>query len=197
MTGPTDVTELLQRFRNGDKAAADELLPQVYEELRRLAAVRMKSERSGHLLQPTALVHEVYLRLAMGSPVELKDRAHFLAVAAQYMRRIMIDHARAATCGKRGSGNTVISLEDFNGVSPPPDESLLALDEALTRLREIDERAARIVEMRFFGGLTERETSEVLGVAVSTMKRDWDFARAWLAARLSSNSAGRNPASGV
>ncbi len=197
MTGPTDVTELLQRFRNGDKAAADELLPQVYEELRRLAAVRMKSERSGHLLQPTALVHEVYLRLAMGSPVELKDRAHFLAVAAQHMRRIMIDHARAATCGKRGSGNAVISLEDFNGVSPPPDESLLALDEALTRLREIDERAARIVEMRFFGGLTERETSEVLGVAVSTMKRDWDFARAWLAARLSSKNAGGNPASGV
>jgi RNA polymerase sigma-70 factor, ECF subfamily len=184
MSQSPDVTVLLQRFRKGDKAAANELLPLVYEELKRLAAIRMKSERPGHTLQPTALVHEVYLKLAMGAPVDWQNRAHFFAVAAQHMRRIIVDHARAATAGKRGGGRQSVSLDDFMGTTLPPDESMLALDEALDRLKEIDERAARVVELRFFGGLTEREVAEVLGIGVTTMKRDWDFARAWLGSRL-------------
>lgn len=187
MSQSPDVTMLLQRFRKGDKTAADELLPLVYEELKRLAANRMKSERPGHTLQPTALVHEVYLKLAMGAPVDWQNRAHFFAVAAQHMRRIVVDHARAATAGKRGGGREPVSLDDFMGTTMPPDESMLALDEALTQLKHIDERAARVVELRFFGGLTEREVVEVLNIGLTTMKRDWEFARAWLGARLSTD----------
>jgi RNA polymerase sigma factor (TIGR02999 family) len=191
MSEPADITVLLQRFRRGDKAAADELLPLVYDELKRLAASRMKTERPGHTLQPTALVHEVYLKLAMGSPVNWQNRAHFFAVAAQHMRHIIVDHARAATAGKRGGGKVVVSLDDFTGASLPPDESMLALDEALTRLKNVDQRAARVVELRFFGGLTERDIAEVLGIGVTTTKRDWEFARAWLGTRLSNGGTAK------
>ena len=186
MSQQPDVTVLLQRFRKGDQEAANQLLPLVYEELKRLAAIRMKSERRDHTLQPTALVHEVYLKLAMGAPVDWQNRAHFFAVAAQHMRRIIVDHARAATAGKRGGGRQSVALDDFMGTTLPPDESMLALDEALDQLKEIDKRAARVVELRFFGGLTEREVAEVLDIGVTTMKRDWEFARAWLGTRLSS-----------
>ena len=186
MSQQPDVTVLLQRFRKGDQEAANQLLPLVYEELKRLAAIRMKSERRDHTLQPTALVHEVYLKLAMGAPVDWQNRAHFFAVAAQHMRRIIVDHARAATAGKRGGGKQSVALDDFMGTTLPPDESMLALDEALDQLKEIDERAARVVELRFFGGLTEREVAEVLDIGVTTLKRDWEFARAWLGTRLSS-----------
>jgi RNA polymerase sigma factor (TIGR02999 family) len=190
MSKRADITSLLQRYRKGDKAAAEELLPLVYGELKRLAASRLKHERPGHTLQPTALVHEVYLKLAMGTPVDWQDRAHFLAVAAQHMRRIIVDHARAATAGKRGGGHVRISLDDFSGVSLPRDASMLALDEALTSLKQIDERAAKVVELRFFGGLTEQEVAEALGIGITTMKRDWKFARAWLGARLCGAATG-------
>jgi len=180
-----DVTVLLQRFGKGDKAAADQLLPLVYNELKRLAASRMKQERQGHILQTTALVHEVYVKLAVGQPVDWQSRAHFFAIAAQHMRRIIVDHARAAAAGKRGGGAVSVSLDDFNGTSLPPDESLLALDEALEALKHVDARAAKVIELRYFGGLTERETAEVLNIGVTTMKRDWEFARTWLIGRLS------------
>lgn len=184
MPEPPDVTVLLQRFRHGDKEAADELLPLVYQELKKLAASRMKSERHRHTLQPTALVHEVYLKLATGAAVDWQSRAHFFAVAAQHMRRIIVDHARAANTGKRGGGAVAVSLDDFTGVSLPADEGMIALDELLSRLEQIDARAVKVVEMKFFAGLTEREISEVLGIGVTTMKRDWDFARSWLKTQL-------------
>jgi RNA polymerase sigma-70 factor, ECF subfamily len=186
MSETANVTVLLQRFRRGDKQAADELLPLVYQELRKLAASRMKRERPGHTLQPTALVHEVYLKLAMGASVDWQSRAHFYAVAAQYMRRITVDHARAAHAGKRGGATISVSLDDFTGTTLPPSESMMALDEALFHLEHVDPRAAKIVELRFFGGLTEREITEVLGIGLTTLKRDWEFARAWLGSQLKS-----------
>lgn len=159
-------------------------MPLVYKELRRLAASRMKGEKANHTLQPTALVHEVYLKLAGGSPVDWRNRSHFFAVAAQQMRRIIVDHARATHAEKRGGGAVAIALDDVGAVTAPLNESMLALDEALRRLEKVDARAARVVELRYFGGLKESETAEALGVGVSTMKRDWEFARAWLASQL-------------
>jgi RNA polymerase sigma factor (TIGR02999 family) len=183
MNSNSTVTALLQRLRGGDKEAFQELLPLVYQELRRLAAARMKGERPDHTLQPTALVHEAYLRLA-AADLDLQSRTHFFAVAAQQMRRIVVDHARSVHAEKRGGRAVKVSLEDFNGASIPNDERVLALDEALLRLEEVQPRAARVVELRFFAGLTEPETAESLGIGISTMKRDWNFARAWLAKEL-------------
>ena len=186
MESPSQITLLLQRFRTGDKQAADELLPLVYQELRKLAGARMKSERPDHTLQPTALVHEVYLRLVGGAEVNWQNRAHFMAVAATQMRRIILDHARADQSEKRGGGRAQVSLDEFSGASMPRSESFLALDVALERLAAVDERAARVVELRYFGGLTEVEVAEVLDVSVMTVRRKWGFARAWIAEQLSS-----------
>lgn len=191
-----DVTVLLHRFREGDTGAADELLPLVYRELRKLAAAKMKNERADHTLQPTALVHEVYLRLAGGAEVDWQNRAHFFAVAAQQMRRVMVDHARADKAEKRGGDAVVISLDDFNGVTLPRDESLIALDDALLRLAQELPRPAKVIELRYFGGLTEPETAAVLGIGVSTLKRDWEFARAWLAKQLTNRPQARGQHAG-
>jgi RNA polymerase sigma factor (TIGR02999 family) len=179
----SDITTLLAELRQGNQGVISQLVNLVYPQLRRLARQYMKRERSSHTLQPTALVHEVYLRLFGSRPVGWQDRAHFFAIAAQQMRLILVDHARSRNTAKRGGGQTRISLDDMDAL-PGAGLDLADLDAALTDLARLDPRAARLVELRFFGGLTERESSEVLGVSVSTLKHDWQFARAWLFNRL-------------
>jgi RNA polymerase sigma factor (TIGR02999 family) len=153
----------------------------VYDEMRRLAASYLRQQRSDHTLQPTALVHEAYLKLIDVSQVDWQDRAHFFAVAAQTMRHILVDHARAVAADKRGGGAQKIALDEAVSFSnQPQDIDLLALDEALQRLAEQDEQQSRIVELRFFGGLTVEETAEVLRISPATVKREWSTARAWL-----------------
>ena len=175
-----EITGLLEQLRSGDGKAATRLMDLVYPELRRLAQRYMRRERPNHTLQATALVHEAYLRLFGSGPMEWQNRAHFFAVAAQQMRRILVDHARTLDARKRGGGDIKVSLEDAKELSVKPDQDLVALDETLKRLEALDSRAARVVELRFFGGLTEKEAAEVMGVSVATLKRDWEFARAWL-----------------
>ena len=180
----SDVTRLLEAASAGDRKAAAELFPLVYDELRKLAAVKMTAEAPGHTLDATALVHEAYLRICRSETVKRKNRAHFYAVAAQQLRRVLLDHARRAQSDKRGGGIVKLSLWDEDGGGVSPDERLLAVDEALTRLEKLDPRAAKVVELRFFGGLTEADAAEALGISVATLKRDWEFAKTWLTARL-------------
>ena len=177
-----EVTRLLVRLTDGDRGVLDDLLPVVYGELRRLAASYLRKERVGHTLQPTALVHEAYMRLVDQTQVQWQNRAHFFGVAAQMMRRILVDHARGHMAAKRGSGGVKLSLEDNEAaiVSAEKAEELVALDEALNRLSEIDPQKSRIVELRFFGGLSIEETAEVLGIGTATVIRQWRMARAWL-----------------
>ena len=174
------ITALLGNWRNGDKAAAAEVMTLVYGELRRLAKRYMARERLGHTLQPTALVHELYLRLFAVAPVEWRDRAHLFAVAAQQLRRILIDHARSLHRERRGGTQLRVSLSEVADWAETRDCEMVALDDALRQLEELDPRAAQVVELRFFGGLTEREAAEVLSISVATLKRDWDFSRSWL-----------------
>ena len=185
MGDPTsNITTLLQRWAEGDPGAGDLAIERVYAELRRLAGHYLKQESTGQTLQPTALVHEVYMRLHEGEPVAWNDRKHFFVVAAQQMRRILVDHARARHADKRGGDGLRVELRDFHAASLPRDADLLALDEALAQLASLDARAASIVELRYFGGFTEPETAELLGISVATLKRDWEFARSWLLTRL-------------
>jgi RNA polymerase sigma-70 factor, ECF subfamily len=174
------VTQILRELRNGDKTAEARLIPVVYGELRRLAGYYLRSERPSHTLQPTALVHEAYIRLTGMQEVDWQGRAHFFAVAAQVMRHILVDHARAHAATKRGGDWEPVTLDEARAVSLSRPEEFVALDEALQRLSAMDARQGRIVELRFFGGLTEEETAEVLGVSARTIKRDWRLARAWL-----------------
>jgi RNA polymerase sigma factor (TIGR02999 family) len=178
------VTTLLTAWRSGDQAAAGQLLALVYPELRRLAAHYLKSERPGHTLQPTALVHELYLRLFAGEPVTWENRAHFFGMAAQTLRHILVDHARARLADKRGGGMLRLSLTAADGWIQPYDEDILELEELLEQLETLAPRVAKVVELRFFGGLEERQVAEVLSVSSITVKRDWKFARAWLISRL-------------
>jgi RNA polymerase sigma-70 factor (ECF subfamily) len=180
MTKTTHVSELLRRWRHGDKRAADRLMDTAYEELRRLAAHFMKQERRGHTLQPTALVNEMYLKLFKADPVEWQSRAHFFAVAAQQLRRILVNHARDRQAGKRGGKRLRLSLSEVNGFAQPREQDLLELDQALAHLEKVDPRVARVIELRFFAGLTEPEIAEALNISVATLKRDWTFGRAWL-----------------
>jgi RNA polymerase sigma factor (TIGR02999 family) len=177
---PGDITLLLAELRAGNRSAESRLLPLVYDELRRVARHYMRAERRDHTLQPTALVHEAYMRLAGQRDVDWQNRAHFFAVAAQLMRRILVDHARAHKAEKRGGTEPKIELGEGLALTEEKATELLAVDEALTRLAECDPRQARIVELRFFGGLSEEEAAEVLGVSARTVKRDWSVARAWL-----------------
>jgi RNA polymerase sigma factor (TIGR02999 family) len=183
LAGPecTPVTQLLQRWGQGDQEALNRLLPIVHEDLRQLARRRMRSLPPGSTLQATALVNEVYLRLVDANNVNWQDRAHFFAIAAKLMRQVAADSARARSRTKRGGGLFPIALEDIDAASPLPDINLIALDEALDRLAILDARKARVVEMRFFGGLQNGEIAEVLAVSVDTVKRDWNFAKLWLA----------------
>jgi RNA polymerase sigma-70 factor (ECF subfamily) len=180
-----DVTHLLNDLQDGRPDAASKLLPLVYEELRRLARQQMRQERADHTLQATALVHEAYLRLVNQSDRSWQSRAHFIAVAAQVMRRLLIDYARSRRMAKRGCGLHKVSLEEPLLFSEEQSEELVALDEALERLAQFDERLSRIVELRFFGGLTVDEAAAVLGISPKTVKRDWSVARAWLHRELS------------
>ena len=177
---PNEVTQLLLAWGQGDASALDRLMPVVYDELRRLAHRHMGGERVHHVLQTTALVNEAYLRLIDSSRVQWQNRAHFFAVSSQLMRRVLVDLARARDREKRGGGRVQVSLdESIVGADERPTD-LIALDDALTALAATDERAGRIVEMRFFGGLENDEVAEALGVSVETVKRDWRWARAWL-----------------
>lgn len=179
------ITSLLAELHSGNQQAASQLVSLVYPELRKLAHRYMERERPDHTLQATALVHEAYVRMFGSEPIAWQDRAHFFAVAAQQMRRILVDHARQLAAEKRGGAQVRVPLTDLDALPQRRDESLTALDEALTRLEALDSRASRVVELRFFGGLTDKETAEVLGVSVSTVRRDWEFARAWLFDQLS------------
>ena len=175
------VTQLLIDWSNGDQAALDRLMPVVYDELRRLASNYLRRERAGHTLQPTALVNEAYLRLVDQRKAKWQNRAQFFGVAAQLMRRILVDHARVRQAQKRGgSDQQQISLSHADRIAEHPEIDLLALHEALNQLAVIDPQQARVVELKFFGGLTIEETAEVIGISHATVERDWTMARAWL-----------------
>jgi len=188
----SDVTRLLLAWRQGDAVALDQLLPLVYAELHRLAHRRMRAERSGQSLQTTALVHEAYIRLVDGTRVPWANRAHFFAVCARLMRRILIDRARARASRKRGGAVYRLPFQDWLGAQSPPSVDLLALDEALTRLAAGDPRKGQVVELRYFGGLTADETAAVLGVSPETVNRDWQVARLWLRQQLRTGAEGRS-----
>jgi RNA polymerase sigma factor (TIGR02999 family) len=176
-----DVTQILRAAQQGDASAADELLPIVYEELRRLASHKMAHEAPGHTLQPTALVHEAWLRLvALEQQAQFQNRAHFFGAAAEAMRRILVDRAREKKALKRGGDLKRVDIDEVELLSPMPDDELLALDNALNRLATVDTRAAEMVKLCFFVGLTQEEAAHELGVSVSTAERIWAFARAWL-----------------
>jgi RNA polymerase sigma-70 factor (ECF subfamily) len=181
-----DVTHLLRAWSNGDEAALDRLTPLVYAELRRMARRYMAGERQGHALQTTELVHEAYIRLLDVRKVSWQDRAHFFAVSARLMRRILVDFARSRNRLKRGGPVTPVSLDDVALISSDPGAELVALDAALKNLTAIDERKGQVVELRFFGGLKAEETAEVLGVSAETVLRDWKLAKAWLLRELGS-----------
>jgi len=179
------VTQLLRAWTAGDQDALEKLTPLVYEQLHRVAQRYMAGQRPGHTLQTTALVNEVYLRLVDCSRVNWQDRAHFLAVSAQLMRRILIDFARSRGYQKRGGDVVHLSLDDAPSVSNEPDADIVALDDALKALAEVDGRKSKVVELKFFGGLSIEETAEVLKVSTETVVRDWRLARAWLLRELS------------
>lgn len=180
-----DVTRLLVRWSEGDKGALEELMPLVYNELRRLANYYLQRERKDHTLQSTALVHEAFLRLIDQRDVRWQNRAHFFGVASQMIRRILVDHARAHQTAKRGGGAYTLALDDALGAEHKRDLDLVALDDALNGLANLDPQQARIVELRFFTGLTIEETAEVVGISPATVKRDWNTAKAWLFRELS------------
>ena len=183
-----EVTDLLLSWRQGDAAAFDRLIPLVYDELRRVANRRLRGESPGHSLQATALVHEVYLRLVDLDRMTVTNRAHFFGVAATLMRQILVDHARRQRADKRGGAATIVSLDEVSPAAPTPNMDVLALDEALDALSAIDSRQCRVVELRFFAGLTIDEAAEVLGVSPATVEREWALAKAWLYRHLSSHA---------
>ena len=179
-----DVTRLLQQWSNGQEQALDRLVPHIHNELRKLAAGYLRRERPDHTLQPTALVNEAFLKLIDQRAVKWQNRAHFFGIAAQAMRRILVDHARTHAADKRGGGAQKVPLDEAHAIGPMVDVDLLALDEALTRLAAIDPQQSRIVELRFFGGLTMEEAAEVMRISPATIGREWRIAKAWLSAEL-------------
>lgn len=185
-----EVTRLLEQASGGDTGAKARLFDVLYRELRRLAEAAMRAERANHTLQPTALVHEAFLRLA-GDQGRFESRTHFLGVAASAMRRVLVDHARGRNARKRGSGATLVTVDDLDELPQPATEEvdLVTLDEALTRLSALDARQGQIVELRFFGGLSVEETAAVVGVSERTIKREWQMSRAWLRREISRSGA--------
>ena len=184
MVSSPDVTALLGDWTRGERGALDRLLPLVYAELRRVAARQLRNERNDHTLQPTALVHEAYIRLVGQRQVDWQNRAHFFGVAAQVMRRILVDHARRRGASKRGDAMPCVSIDEAIDVAASNEIPILELDQALDRLEKMDAGLAKIVELRAFGGLTIDEAAHVLGVSPSTAKRDWRTAKAWLTREL-------------
>jgi RNA polymerase sigma factor (TIGR02999 family) len=184
---PNQITELLLKWKSGDQESLHVLLPLVYSELRRVAQHHLRRERSDHTLQSTALVHEAYLRLVKPSSGRFESRGHFFALASQVMREILVDHARVRSAAKRDGGSR-LTLDEAAELSEPRGVDLLALDDALNQLSKMSSRQGRIVELRFFGGLSIEETSEFLGVSSATVERDWTVARAWLHRELGGRS---------
>src|SRR5262245_9111393 len=185
MAVPPNITQLLVAWRDGDQAALDALMPLVQQELHRLAVRYMADERAGHILQATALVNEAYVRLVDWKDVRWENRTHFFAMAAQIMRRVLVDMARAHGRAKRVRGQVHVSLSDAGDLAVIERSDVVALDEALTSLEAIDPRKCRVIEMRFFGGLSLQETADALNVSVGTVRRDWSMARVWLHRELS------------
>jgi len=179
-----EITQLLLAWSDGDKQAFDRLVPLVYDELRRLAQNYMRRERAGQTLQTTALIHEAYLRLIDADRMQWRNRAHFFGIAARLMRQILVARARERGCQKRGGGAERVSLDEAMVIDERLDEDLVALDEALGELSQFDARMAQVVEMRFFGGLTEEEIAAALDVSTKTVRRDWRLARSWLRRKL-------------
>lgn len=189
MSAPGDVTSLLLAYREGDREAYDRLLPLVYDDLRRIARGHLRRQRSGHTLGTTGIVHEAYLKLVDPKSATYQDRNHFLAVAARAMRQVIISYARRHSAGKRGGGERALPLEERDIPVEGQADTILAVDQALARLEEVEPRLARVVECRFFAGLDEQETAEALGVSARTVQRDWMRARAWLKEELSRGSS--------
>jgi RNA polymerase sigma factor (TIGR02999 family) len=179
-SSPDNVTQLLAEYRRGDRGALDRLLPLLYGELRKIAAHYLRGEREGHTLQPTALVHEAYLRLVDQQNIHWQNRAHFCSIAARVMRHVLVDHARGRGAGKRGGGAARVTLGDEIAAALEREVDVVALDDALSALEAYDSGKSRVVELRYFGGLTIEEAAEVLGVSPATVKREWTVARAWL-----------------
>ena len=179
---PRDLTNLLIDWRKGNQEAGNELIQAVYDRLHRMASYHLRQEHAGHMLETTALVHELYMKMFSSKPVKWQDRAHFFAVAAQQLRRILVDHARAARADKRGGDRVRVSLTAAENLPMPTD--ILDIDEALKNLEALDPRAAAGVELRFFAGLKETEIAEALGISLATLHRDWKIARAWLFSQL-------------
>ncbi len=184
MSDPHDVTELLQGLGGGSAEAVDRVFPIVYDELRKLAASRLAGERAGHTLSATALVHEAYLKLVDQRRTDWKNRSHFFAVAARAMRRILLDYAIARNADKRGGGALVVTLGDDSVARESNLDDLIAVDQALSKLADLDERQEKVVELRFFGGLTLEEIAEVTGISLASVNRDWRTARAFLTVEL-------------
>lgn len=184
-----EITQLLQAWRQGDERALDKLTPRVYRELHRAARLCMSQEPNGRTLQTTALINELYLRLAELKPINWQNRAHFFALCARQMRRILTDQARARQSHKRGGGANAVSLDEAVAISPEPAADLVAVDDALNQLAKVDDRKSQVVVMRFFGGLSVEETAEVLKVSPETVARDWRLAKAWLMRELSGKKA--------
>lgn len=187
-SSPKDVTQILLDWSRGDPEAPDKLMPLVYDELRRIASQYLRRERADHTLQPTALVHEAYLKLVDQQRVSWQNRAHFFAIAAQAMRRILVSYARQHLAAKRGGPRQRLTLDEAMGAAQQREVDLIALDEAMTNLEAIDPQQSRIIELRFFGGLSVEETAQVIGVSPATVKREWTMARAWLHRRMSATS---------
>ena len=194
-TSTNEITKLLHNWQGGDRAALDALVPVVYKELRRLAHCELRKERPNHTLQSAALVHEAYFRLLGQNPPQWESRTHFFAIAAQLMRQILVDYARRRRASKRGSGVCMLTLEDAEALPQRKDKDVdvIALDDALNTLAELDPRQSRVVELRFFAGLSLEETSEVMGIATATVQRDWTAARAWLHREISRRPVSRRP----
>ena len=194
-TSTNEITKLLHNWQGGDSAALDALVPVVYKELRRLAHCELRKERPDHTLQSAALVHEAYFRLLGQNPPQWESRTHFFAIAAQLMRQILVDYARRRRASKRGSGVCMLTLEDAVALPQRKDKDVdvIALDDALNTLAELDPRQSRVVELRFFAGLSLEETSEVMGIATATVQRDWTAARAWLHREISRRPISRRP----
>ena len=185
----TEATKILSEVTSGDASATERLFQLLYDDLHSLAAQFLRREKPGHTLQPTALLHEAYMKLIDQSRVDWKGKTHFFAVGAQVMRRVLVDHARGRQRAKRGGGRQRITLDEEVALSPQRDEDLLAMDEALAKLAELNPRQATIVEMRFFGGLTVAEVADVLGVSKRTVENDWTMVRAWLRRELSQDES--------
>ena len=179
-----EITQLLKNAQAGNRQSLDDFLPLVYAELKRLAGSKLSSERKNHTLQATALVHEAYLRLIDQHSVNWQNRAHFFSIASEMMRRILVNYAETHNAKKRGEGQTMISLDDVDVMAKENEVDLIFLDNALKELNLFDETQSRIVELKFFGGLTNEEAAEVLGISESTIKREWRMAKAWLATKL-------------